>query len=148
MLYHAYEMTHAAFTPMRAVARMGQGLVDNPLNPMSETYGNRAVSAALDMFIHATRRYGKPAFELPTTLVEGVETPVVEEFVWSRPFCNLLHFRRESAVAEERNDPRLLIVAPRGRSLEIGGPDVRAAGARPAATCAAPNMATSAIPRC
>ncbi len=112
MLYHAYEMTHAAFSPMRAAARMGQDLVRNPFNPMAETYGNRAVSAALDMFIHATRRYGKPAFDLPTTLVEGIETPVVEELVWSRPFCNLINFRRESEAAEQRNDPRLLIVAP------------------------------------
>ena len=48
MLYHAYEMTHAAFSPMRAAARMGQDLVRNPFNPMAETYGNRAVSAALD----------------------------------------------------------------------------------------------------
>lgn len=112
MLYHAYEMTHAAMSPMRAVARMGQDFVNNPLNIMSETYGNRAMSAALDMFIQATRRYGKPAFDLDTTLVDGLETPVVEEFVWSRAFCNLLHFRRDSPAAEARKDPKLLIVAP------------------------------------
>ena len=34
-------------------------------------------------------------------------------------------------------DVASLVAVPRGRSLEIGGPDVRAAGARPAATCAA-----------
>ena len=112
MLYHAYEMTHAALSPMRAAARMGQGIVSNPLNLMAETYGNRAFSAALDMFIQATRRYGKPEFEIETTQVDGVETPIVEEFVWSKPFCNLLHFRRDSAAAEARNDARLLIVAP------------------------------------
>ena len=27
MLYHAYEMTHAAFSPMRAAARMGQQVI-------------------------------------------------------------------------------------------------------------------------
>lgn len=112
MLYHAYEMTHAALSPMRAAARMGQGFVSNPLNLMAESYGNRAVSAALDMFIQATRRYGKPAFEIESTEVEGVVTPIVEEIVWSRPFCNLLHFRRDSAAAATRNDPKLLIVAP------------------------------------
>ena len=112
MLYHAYEMSHAAISPMRAAARMGQEVIGNPFNPMAGTYGSRAVSAALEMFMSATRRYGKPAFDLHDTLVDGVETPVVEEVVWAAPFCNLLHFRRDSAAAEARRDPRVLIVAP------------------------------------
>ena len=112
MLYHAYEMTHAAITLMRAAARMGQEVMRNPLNPMSETYGSRAMSAALEMFINATRRYGKPEFGIDTTVVDGVETPVVEEVVWSKPFCKVLHFRRDSAAVEARNDPKVLMVAP------------------------------------
>ena len=82
---------------------MGQGVIRNPFNPMAETYGSRAVSAALEMFISATRRYGKPVFDLPSTLIDGIEVPVVEEVVSTRPFCNLLHFRRDSeAVAARR----------------------------------------------
>jgi poly(3-hydroxybutyrate) depolymerase len=110
MLYHAYEMTHAAISPMRAAARMGQEVFSNPLNPMSITFGSRAMSAALEMFINATRRYGKPVFGLDETPVDGVPTPVVEEIVWSSPFCNLLHFRRDTPV--ERDDPKVLMVAP------------------------------------
>ena len=64
------------------------------------------MSAALEMFINATRRYGKPAFGIDETLVDGVATPVVEEVVWSAPFCNLLHFRRDSAAAERRGTTR------------------------------------------
>ena len=75
MLYHAYEMTHAAISPMRAAARMGQEVISNPLNPMAMTYGSRALSAALEMFINATRRYGKPAFGIETTPVDGVDDP-------------------------------------------------------------------------
>jgi poly(3-hydroxybutyrate) depolymerase len=112
MLYHAYEMTHAAFSPMRAAARMGQQVIQNPLNLMSTTYGSRAMSAALEMFINATRRYGKPDFGITEVLVDGVATPVAEEIVWSAPFCNLLHFRRDSEAAAERNDPKVLVVAP------------------------------------
>ena len=62
MLYHAYEMTHAAISPMRAAARVGQEVMRYPFNPMSQSYGSRAVSAALEIFINATRRYGKPQF--------------------------------------------------------------------------------------
>ena len=112
MLYHAYEMTHAAISPMRAAARMGQEVMRNPLNPIAATYGSRAVSAALEMFINATRRYGKPAFGIEEVRVDGVATPVIEEVVWSGPFCRLLHFRRDSEAAERRGDPKVLMVAP------------------------------------
>lgn len=112
MLYHAYEMTHAAISPMRAVAQFGQQVMRHPLNLMPGNYGTRAVSAALEMFINATRRYGKPAFGLDATTVDGVETPIVEEVVWEKPFCQLLHFRRNSAAAAARQDPKVLIVAP------------------------------------
>ena len=37
---------------------------------------------------------------------------VVEDIVVSKPFCDLVRFRRESVVADARNDPRVLIVAP------------------------------------
>src|SRR6185312_46751 len=76
MLYHAYEMSHAAISPMRAAARMGQEVIRNPFNPMASTYAWRAASAALEMFINATRRYGRPAFGIEDTLVDGVEVPV------------------------------------------------------------------------
>ena len=99
MLYHAYEMTHAAISPMRAAARMGQEVISNPLNPMAITFGSRAMSAALEMFINVTKRYGKPAFGIDSVVVDGVETPVVEDIVWSAPFCNLLHFRRDTPAA-------------------------------------------------
>lgn len=112
MLYHAYEMTYAAISPMRTAARVGQQVIRNPLNPMAATYGSRAVSAVLEMFINATRRYGRPAFGIDETLVDGVAVPVTEEVVWAAPFCNLLHFRRDSVAAAERNDPKVLMVAP------------------------------------
>lgn len=112
MLYHAYEMTHAAISPMRAAARMGQEVIRNPLNPLSELYGSRAMSAALEMFISATRRYGKPDFELDPVVVGGRETPIVEEVVWSRPFCSVRRFVRDSAAARSAGHPKVLMVAP------------------------------------
>lgn len=112
MLYHAYEMTHAAIAPMRAAARLGQEVMRFPFNPMAQTYGSRAVSAALEMFVDATRRYGKPEFEIDSTTVDGVLTPVVEEVVWSKPFCDLLHFRRDTPAAQARKDSKVLVVAP------------------------------------
>ena len=112
MLYHAYEMTHAAIGPLRTFAQMSQQMLSSPHNPMASTYGARTTSAAMEMFINATRRYCKPEFDLESTLVDGVETPILEETTLALPFCNLLHFKRESAVAERRNDSKVLIIAP------------------------------------
>ena len=112
MLYHAYEMTHAAISPMRAAARLGQEVIRNPLNPMQGHFGSRAFSAALEMFINATRRYGKPEWEIEETLVDGAAVPVTIETIWSKPFANLLHFRRNGAEVAARNDPPVLVIAP------------------------------------
>ena len=64
MLYHAYEMTHAAISPMRAAARMGQEVIRNPFNLMSESYGSRAVSAA--PMPRSSSRVGSTSRSAPT----------------------------------------------------------------------------------
>lgn len=112
MLYHAYEFAHSALRPMRAMAKMNQQLLQSPFNPMAKSELARTQSASIEMFMNATRRYDKPAFNLETTLVDGVETAIVEEIAHSLPFCNLLHFKRDSKAATNRNDPKVLIVAP------------------------------------
>lgn len=112
MLYHAYEMTHAAMGPMRTMARMSSQALLSPMNPFAVTYPARATAAACEMFVNATRRYGKPEFGIEQTEVTAEIVPVMEEVVLSKPFCDLLHFRRDSVIADARNDPKVLIVAP------------------------------------
>jgi poly(3-hydroxybutyrate) depolymerase len=112
MLYHAYEVTHAAITPMRQAARFGQEVLKSPFNPFAESYGNKATAAAFEMFINATRRYGKPEFGIEDTEIAGEVVGIVEENVVELPFCNLLRFKRDSVIAEARIDPKVLILAP------------------------------------
>jgi len=111
MFYQLYEMNHAALQPVRAYADAVKLFCSNPLNPLSTTPWGRSVAAAAELFERTTRRYGKPAFALPHTTVDGSVVAVEEKVVWSRPFCNLLHFERD-LPAGRRPDPRLLIVAP------------------------------------
>ncbi len=108
--YQMYELHHAAMTPLRAAADAMKLVLQNPLNPFAKTPVGKNWSAGLELFERATRRYGKPQFGLPTTLVSGTRVAVTERIVWSRPFCNLIHFER--ALERPRNDPKLLIVAP------------------------------------
>ncbi|MEM6742543.1 MAG: polyhydroxyalkanoate depolymerase [Pseudomonadota bacterium] len=112
MLYHAYELTHAAISPWRAAAQMGRHALTNPMNPMSLTYPARAMAASMEMFVNATRRYGKPEFGIDEVEIAGETLPVTERVVWSKPFCDLLHFKRDHPLAFARNDPKVLILAP------------------------------------
>jgi poly(3-hydroxybutyrate) depolymerase len=109
--YQLYEMNHAAMTPMRAAADATRLYFKNPLNPLTHTMLGRSVTAACEVFERTTRRYAKPEFGLTSTSVRGVRVPVVEEVVWARPFCNLVHFERQ-LPDPSRRDPKLLIVAP------------------------------------
>src|SRR5690606_27286298 len=52
-----------------------------------------------------------PSFGIDTVKVDFTEVAVSEQIVWSRPFCDLIHFRRDLPKGR-RNDPKLLIVAP------------------------------------
>jgi poly(3-hydroxybutyrate) depolymerase len=111
MFYQFYEMNHAALQPARAYADAVRMFYANPLNPASKTPWGRSIAAAAELFERTTRRYGKPAFGLPQTTVDGNVVAVTEKIAWSRPFCNLLHFERD-LPAGRRPDPKLLIVAP------------------------------------
>ncbi len=112
MLYHAYEYTHAAITPMRAAARLSLNALRDPFNPFAESPPARTTAAALDMFLAATKRYGKPEFGLEATEVAGLPqpVPVIEEPVVEKPFCTLLHFRRDGV--RRRSQQPILMVAP------------------------------------
>lgn len=110
MLYHAYEYNHAALAPLRSAAKMSVDMLRDPLNPFSPTFPARAAAASLEMFVSATKRYGKPEFGIDSVKIDGKSVAVTEEKVIEKPFCNLIRFRREGA--ETRKDPTVLIVAP------------------------------------
>lgn len=108
--YQFYEFHHAAVAPLRAAADAMKLMLQSPLYPIGQTPVGKNWAAGLELFERMTRRYSKPKFGLPTTLVGGTRVPVNERIVWQKPFCNLIHFER--ALDRPRNDPKLLIVAP------------------------------------
>ena len=111
MFYHLYEMNHAALQPFRAVADAAKLFYSNPLNPLSHSSFGRSMAASAELFERMTRRYSKPPFGLPETVVDGQAVRVTEEVVWSKPFCDLLHFKRDLPKGR-KEDSKLLIVAP------------------------------------
>ena len=111
MFYQLYELNHAALAPFRAGAEALRYVSSNPLNPLSQTVLGRTLTASLEVFERATRRYAKPAFGLDETIVNGETFAVTEEIIWSKPFCNLLHFKRD-LPASHSSDQKILLVAP------------------------------------
>ncbi|MGC2786887.1 MAG: polyhydroxyalkanoate depolymerase [Roseiarcus sp.] len=109
--YQFYEMAHAALAPARAVSDATHFVFSNPLNPLSNTLFGKNISASAEMFERLTRRYGKPTFGLNEIPLDGELYPVVQDIVWTRPFCNLIRFVRPG-FPDGANQPRLLIVAP------------------------------------
>jgi poly(3-hydroxybutyrate) depolymerase len=106
-----YEAAHMMMGPARAVSDATRLLFKNPANPLTYTPFGRAMAASAELFERTTRRYGKPAFDLPTTLVGGQRVAVMERVVWERPFCRLLHFERALSPGQITG-PKVLIVAP------------------------------------
>lgn len=112
MLYQWYEMSHAAMSPVRAAADQARLFFKNPFNPMSHTNFGRSAAAALEVFERTTRRYGKPEWMIETTEIDGHTIAVKPEVVWSKPFCNLIHFRLERPEAVPVPKTNLLLIAP------------------------------------
>ena len=111
-MYWFYEMNQAALNPSRAWADATKLLFKNPLNPLTATTFGKSVAAACELFERSTRRYGRPEWDIASTMVGGERVPVRIVAEWERPFCRLLHFERAFERQPHRPQPRLLIVAP------------------------------------
>ena len=112
MLYKMFEMNRAAMAPMRAAADIGQSFFSNPYNPWSITPMGRNMAAMFEVVERVTRRYGKPEFGITEIPLGEASIPVSEETVWSRPFCDLVRFKKKRNKLWRRKQPKLLIVAP------------------------------------
>ncbi len=109
MLYHVYEMNHAAITPMRMMVDASLSFWKNEQNPFAQSQAGRAASASLEMFERLTRRYAKPTFGITTTEIDGATISVLQHHVCQKKFCNLIHFGKVGVTAKQ---PKLLMVAP------------------------------------
>ena len=75
--YWLYEMSQAALNPARAFADAGAAVLQEPgqsagrIPPFGKT-----MAASMELFERSTRRYGKPEWNINSTLVGGERVPV------------------------------------------------------------------------
>jgi poly(3-hydroxybutyrate) depolymerase len=83
-------------------------LFSNPYSPLAYTPVSRHIAASSELLKRLMRSYHKPEWRVREVQIHGRAVPVSIETVLSKPFCHLLHFRKEVP------DPgrRVLIVAP------------------------------------
>jgi poly(3-hydroxybutyrate) depolymerase len=108
MLYDAYELQRSWLASASALASLGVEWLNDPANPFAYLGGGPVMASALEVFAHASATYGKPAFGLTHTVIDGREVAVREEIVDQRAFGQLKRFVREGV----EGGPRLLITAP------------------------------------
>lgn len=108
MLYQFYELQHAILTPARIAAELTKSAFSNPWNPLSHMQLGRSIAAGAEVFERVARKFGKPEWRLNETTIDGKKIGVVEETIVEKPFCKLVHFKRDI----KRKDPQVLLVAP------------------------------------
>jgi poly(3-hydroxybutyrate) depolymerase len=113
MLYHLHELQRRLMNPLSVWAQATSELFSSPYSPLAYTPMSRRLAAGYDVLHRLGKRYEKPRFGLDTARVNDAEVPVVEDVDVDKPFCRLLHFRRELPPKRRRAaDPRVLVVAP------------------------------------
>ncbi|SPJ16719.1 Intracellular poly(3-hydroxybutyrate) depolymerase [Burkholderiales bacterium] len=114
MLYQIHEWRRRMLNPLSAWADATSQLLTNPYSPLSYTPFARRLAAGYDLLHRLGKQYEKPEFGLHSTVIDGVEVPVVEQVPLAKPFCQLLHFERvlPPELSGHGRDPSVLIFAP------------------------------------
>ena len=108
MLYEAYQVHSDVFGPVRLMAEALRGFLDQPWPLIGNAPMIRSAAAAMELLSNAGMSHYRPDFDIRTVVVDGREVAVTEEVIASDPFCNLLHFRKETSDQA----PTILVVAP------------------------------------
>jgi poly(3-hydroxybutyrate) depolymerase len=116
MLYQLYETQRALMAPFSEFASASAKLYSHPLSALSHTPLAQRMSAGLDLLHRLAKDYEKPAFEITSVEVQGVDVAVQERVEVEKPFCRLVRFKRYTddlaTLSLMKNQPLVLVVAP------------------------------------
>ena len=116
MLYQLYETQRALLSPFAEFASASSRLYSHPLSPFTHTPLAQRVSAGLDLMHRLAKDYEKPAFNINSVEVDGIDVAVQEQVALAKPFCRLLRFKRFTddmpMLTRMKDQPTVLVVAP------------------------------------
>lgn len=108
MIYQIYQAQADFIDPLRKMARNTSSLLQ-AITPRAP-YGifMRHFNAALDVFGYSGTTHQRPNYGIREIEAGNNVVSVNEEAVFSTPFADLLHFKKDS----DRQQPKVLVVAP------------------------------------
>ncbi|MFM8466674.1 MAG: polyhydroxyalkanoate depolymerase [Oxalobacteraceae bacterium] len=114
MLYQLHEMNRTLLSPLVQWAEASSKLFTNPVSPFAHTPFAQRIAAGYELMFRLGKEYEKPAFGIASVDVNGHQVAIVEDVILEKPFCKLLHFRKDSHVAAiaKTQQPKVLLVAP------------------------------------
>ncbi|MGZ3183169.1 MAG: polyhydroxyalkanoate depolymerase [Telluria sp.] len=114
MLYQLHEMQRTFLNPLMQWADASAKLFSNPVSPFAHTPFSQRIAAGYELMYRLGKDYEKPAFDIHDTVVNGETVGIMERTVLTKPFCKLLHFKKD--VSDKRTaelaHPKVLLVAP------------------------------------
>jgi poly(3-hydroxybutyrate) depolymerase len=114
MLYQLHEMQRSFLNPLMQWADASAKLFSNPVSPFAHTPFSQRIAAGYELMYRLGKDYEKPAFDLSSTMIDGQTVGIMERTVVSKPFCKLLHFKKDmsDAAFAALKQPTVLVVAP------------------------------------
>lgn len=108
MRYQAYDYFTRAGQLLHDSYSLLHDMTCHPSNPFTYTWAGRITNASLETGMRLTRRYEKLGFNIEEVTINNKNVAVREEVVESKPFCNLIHFKRVG----HKDKNKVLLVAP------------------------------------
>lgn len=114
MLYQFHEFNRSLLQPLVQWADAGSRLFTDPMSPLAHTPFAQRIAAGYELMYRLGKQYEKPEFKIDSTLINGKQVGIVEEVAVTRPFCRLLHFKKQLSNKEfsALKQPTVLLVAP------------------------------------
>ena len=112
MLYQMHEMNRTLLSPLIQWAEASSKLFTNPVSPFAHTPFAQRIAAGYELMFRLGKDYEKPTFGITSVDIDGQRVSVIEEIELEKPFCKLLHFRKESRKNKSADQPKVLLVAP------------------------------------
>ena len=114
MLYQIHELNRAFLNPMMQWAETSAKLFSDPVSPLAHTPFAQRIAAGYELLYRLGKDYEKPEFQIDSTIVNGKTIGIVEEITETKPFCRLIHFKKDldSKQIAALKQPTVLLVAP------------------------------------
>ena len=116
MLYQVYETQRTLMEPFVDFAQAAAKMYGKSALPMAQNPFVQRVAAGYDLIYRLGKDYEKPEFDIQTITDGDVEIAIHERVEITKPFCDLIRFKRFSdnteVLAKLKNQPAVLIVAP------------------------------------